>query len=340
MMAIALSVALLFIFTAYVFYYFWGKYWPDKTTDIGFVPTLPELFWMLGTTITGLCLAIWVALSLSRRILTPLNSLAHGIRSLAQGDLNARAILDDESLGEASQLAIDFNNLAEKLQKMTEEQRFWNAAIAHELRTPVTILHGRLQGLVDGVFQPDTKQFKSLLTQVAGLNRLIEDMRVISLADSGNLYLNRITTDIKDEINSAIQFSGIFSGDSKFTPSINVAAMIVTCDPVRVRQAMLALLDNAKKYSNSGLIYISFNKKNHYYQLSVQDEGPGIPSDFLPHVFTPFMQTPDTKRNGSGVGLAIVSAIAKAHGGYATCTLSADGGTIFSLCWPESEHIE
>ncbi|EIS7261208.1 HAMP domain-containing protein [Salmonella enterica subsp. enterica serovar Braenderup] len=340
MMAIALGVILLVIFTAYVFYYFWDKYWPENVPVNSLVPTVPELFWMLGTTIAGLVLAEWVALSLSKRILTPLNSLAAGIRSLAKGDLSARAVADDESMGEASQLAADFNHLAEKLQKMTEEQRFWNAAIAHELRTPVTILRGRLQGLVDGVFQPDIKQFKSLLTQVEGLNRLIEDMRVISLADSGNLYLNRVNTDIKDEIDSAIQFSGIFSDDSKFMPCINIDAMIVSCDPVRIRQAMLALLDNAKKYSSSGRIYISLEKKNHNYQLSVQDEGPGIPPDFLPHIFTPFMQAPDSKSNGSGLGLAVVSAIAKAHGGYATCTLSADGGTIISLCWPEPEHIE
>ncbi len=72
---------------------------------------------MLGTTIAGLVLAVWVALSLSKRILAPLNSLAAGIRSLAKGDLSARAVADDESMGEASQLAADFNHLAEKLQK-------------------------------------------------------------------------------------------------------------------------------------------------------------------------------------------------------------------------------
>ncbi|HDZ7415318.1 ATP-binding protein [Proteus mirabilis] len=340
MMAIALGVILLVIFTAYVFYYFWDKYWPENVPVNSLVPTVPELFWIFGTTIVGLVLAVWVALNLSKRILAPLNSLAAGIRSLAQGDLSARAVADDESMGEAFQLATDFNHLAEKLQKMTEEQRFWNAAIAHELRTPVTILRGRLQGLVDGVFQPDIKQFKSLLTQVEGLNRLIEDMRVISLADSGNLYLNRVNTDIKDEIDSAIQFSGIFSADSKFTSCINIDAMVVFCDPVRVRQAMLALLDNAKKYSSPGRISINFEKKNQFYQLSVQDEGPGISSDFLPHIFTPFMQSPDTKRSGSGLGLAVVSAIAKAHGGYATCALSAEGGTIITLCWPDKAHCE
>ncbi|HBY2491806.1 TPA: HAMP domain-containing protein, partial [Klebsiella pneumoniae] len=110
MMAIALGVILLVIFTSYVFYYFWDKYWPENVPVNSLVPTVPELFWMLGTTIAGLVLAVWVALSLSKRILTPLNSLAAGIRSLAKGDLSARAVADDESMGEASQLAADFNH--------------------------------------------------------------------------------------------------------------------------------------------------------------------------------------------------------------------------------------
>ncbi|WP_439829556.1 ATP-binding protein [Aeromonas caviae] len=340
MMAIALGVTLLVIFTAYVFYYFWGQYWPYNIPTNSFIPTVPELFWMLGTTIAGLLLAVWVALSLSKRILAPLNSLAGGIRNLAKGDLSARAVADDDSLGEASQLAADFNHLAEKLQMMTEEQRFWNAAIAHELRTPVTILRGRLQGLVEGVFQPDIIQFRSLLTQVEGLSRLIEDMRVISLADSGHLYLNITRANIKEDIESAIQFSEIFSRDGIFTANINIEPLIVSCDPVRIRQAMLALLDNVKKYSSPGQIAISLHKNDQVYQLSVQDEGPGISAEFLPHIFTPFMQASHSNRNGSGLGLAVVYAIAKAHGGYATCNLSSHGGTIISLCWPESESIK
>lgn len=340
MMAIALGMILLVIFTAYVFYYFWEMYWPENVPVNSLVPTLPELFWILGTIMAGLGLAIWVALSLSKRILAPLNSLALGIRNLAKGDLNARAVADDESLGEASQLAVDFNHLAEKLQKMTEEQRFWNAAIAHELRTPVTILRGRLQGLVDGIFQPDITQFQGLLTQVEGLNRLIEDMRVISLADSGNLYLNNVMTDIQEEIESAIEFSGILSDEKQFKLHMSIESQMVYCDPVRIRQVMLALLDNVKKYSDSGLISINFEKTGHNYQLSVQDDGPGIAPELFPNLFTPFTREPNSKRSGSGLGLAVISAIAKAHGGCATCTLSTRGGTIISFCWPEPDHIK
>ncbi|MDV5555450.1 ATP-binding protein [Enterobacter hormaechei] len=157
------------------------------------------------------------------------------------------------------------------------------------------------------------------------------------MADSGNLYLNRVNTDIKDEIDSAIQFSGIFSDDSKFTPCINIDAMIVSVIPLELGKQCLRCWTMQK----STLVQagsISVWRRKTIIISYVQDEGPGIP-DFLPHIFTPFMQAPDSKRNGSGLGLAVVSAIAKAHGGYATCTLSADGGTIISPCAGLSQNI-
>ena len=99
----------------------------------------------------------------------PSNSVTRGIRLLAEGDLSARAASFNNAQNETNQLIRDFNLLAERLERMTNEQRFWNAAIAHELRTPVTILYGRLQGMLDGVFTPDNHQLRSLLVQVDGL---------------------------------------------------------------------------------------------------------------------------------------------------------------------------
>ncbi|EJO5753564.1 HAMP domain-containing histidine kinase [Salmonella enterica] len=334
MMAMALGVTLLVIFTAYVFYYFWEKYWPENVPGISLVPTLPELFWILGTTIAGLALSAWVALNLSRRILAPLNSLAGGIRSLAQGDFNARAIADDHSLGEASQLAADFNHLAEKLQRMTDEQRFWNAAIAHELRTPVTILRGRLQGLAEGVFKPDTTQFESLLLQVEGLNSLIEDLRVVSLAESGHLSLSCSEVDLAEEIESVVELMSTPLQKAGLTVKLHTDIKNAYCDAARIRQALLALLDNAKKHSLPGQVSVSLTKHDDMVCLSVSDEGPGIDPEFIPHVFTPFRRASNAKNHGSGLGLSVVSAIARAHSGQARCELINQSGTQFIVEWP------
>lgn len=94
----------------------------------------------------------------------------------------------------------DFNTMAEQLQSMTREREFWNAAIAHELRTPVAILRGRLQGLAEGVFPPERALFEGLLRQVEGLTHLIEDLRVLSLNDSGHLELQREAIRLADEL--------------------------------------------------------------------------------------------------------------------------------------------
>ncbi len=339
MVAIALAVVLLVVFTGYVFYYLWEKYWPQSIPATELFPTGPELAWIVGTTIVGVSLAILVAVNLSRRILAPLNSVTDSIRRVAQGDLSARAIADDESLGEATQLANDFNVLAEKLERMTEEQAFWNAAIAHELRTPVTILRGRLQGLADGVFTPDEAQFRRLLNQVEGLSRLIEDLRVVSLAESGHLDLSLRDVDLASEIKSVVDLLAESFANAGQHPQLDIQVQHACCDPTRIRQALLALLENARKHAVPGEIRIQVRMESGVYRLGVSDEGPGITPDFSAHVFTAFRRSPEARGSGSGLGLAVVAAIARAHGGQAICVPTAEGGTLFEISWPEQALV-
>jgi len=342
MMAIALGVVLLVVLTSFAFYSLWEKYWPDNFPADSLVPTGPEWTWLIATILTSLGLAVFVAVNLARRILAPLNSVTDAIRSVAQGDLSARAVADDRSLGEATQLVDDFNLLADKLQHMTEEQVFWNAAIAHELRTPVTILRGRLQGLAEGVFTPDEGQFRSLLTQIEGLNRLIEDLRVVSLAESGHLSLNLQQVDLTAEIQSVVDFIGDALTKAGQHPVLDLQMKNAHCDPARIRQALLALLVNATRHAVPGAIRIQTRLDNGHCRLIVADGGPGIPDTFFPHVFSAFRRSPDVCGAGSGLGLAVVAAIARAHGGQATCRLSSQGGAVFEISWPydASRHEE
>lgn len=333
MMAIALGAILLVVITSFAFYSLWEKYWPDDLPSDSLVPTGPEWIWLIATTLTMLALAVFVAINLSRRILAPLNSVTDSIRRVAQGDLSARALADDHSLGEATQLAKDFNLLAEKLERITEEQAFWNAAIAHELRTPVTILRGRLQGLADGVFMPDEGQFRSLLGQVEGLNRLIEDLRVVSLAENGHLSLNIQQVDLAAEVQSVVDFMSEPLAKAGLYPVLDLQATTVHCDSTRVRQALLALLENARKHAVPGAIRITVRIDNGLCRLGVLDEGPGIPETFVPHVFTAFRRSPDAREGGSGLGLAVVAAIAHAHCGQVSCHRH-HGGTAFEMTWP------
>ncbi|HEY9095693.1 MAG TPA: ATP-binding protein [Hydrogenophaga sp.] len=339
MMAIAFGVTLLVVLTSYVFYFFAVSYWPELFEQSSLVPNGPEWIWIGATTLTGLVFATVVGVHLARRILVPLNSVTDGIRRVAQGDLGARAIAGDRSLGEAAGLADDFNALATQLQRTTEEMAFWNAAIAHELRTPVTILRGRLQGLAEGVFTPDESQYRSLLNQVDGLARLIEDLRAVSLAESGHLHLHVQETDLDKEVESVVDLCrhAHQKADQRLVLDLQVKSAM--CDPVRIRQALLALLDNARRHAVPGEVVIQTRQKNGWCVLSVEDEGPGIPADAATQVFRAFRRMRDDGEGaadaGSGLGLAVVAAIARAHQGDVSCHPSTKGGACFVLRWPD-----
>ncbi|REG48661.1 two-component system sensor histidine kinase AdeS [Paraburkholderia sp. BL6669N2] len=336
MAAMAFGVTLLVVVTAYAFYYLMFRYWPDDYNQPGWIPTGPEWIWLISTTIASLALSLVVGVNLARRLLVPLNSVADSIRRVAQGDLGVRAIAGDRSLREAALLADDFNALADQLQRVTEEQVFWNAAIAHELRTPVTILRGRLQGLADGVFAPNESQFRSLLTQVEGLTRLIEDLRVISLAESGHLDLQVQEVDLAADVTTVVEVFGPSLQTAGQHPHLQLNHRRMHCDPVRIRQALLALLENARRHAVPGTIRIQICMERGMCCLRVEDEGPGIPADIAPHVFEAFRRADNTRSGGgNGLGLAVVAAIAQAHGGEAICRPAESGGTLFELRWPD-----
>lgn len=342
MVALAFGVAIFLTVTSYAFYYVAEKYWPEAIAESSeWTFSEAEWGWMLSTTLVALLFASVVALHLARRILVPLNSLARSIRLVANGDLSARADTSDRSLGEATMLADDFNALASQLQRTTQELTFWNAAIAHELRTPVTILRGRLQGLADGVFAPDESQFRSLLAQVEGLTRLIEDLRAVSLADSGHLDLHIVEADLAAEVSAMVEFCGQALSAAGQEPVLQLEVRSARCDPVRIRQALLALLDNVRRHAVPGKIRIRTRAEDDWIVLSVEDDGPGVPEEYASQLFMAFRRLPiandmpSMDRAGSGLGLAVVAAIARAHGGQANCRRSASGGACFELRWPQ-----
>jgi len=335
MMAMAVGITLLVVITSYVLYTLWQKYWPNYFPDEDYMQTGPEWVWLILTILTALGLAVGVASCISKRILLPLKSVTDSIKKVANGDLSARAVANNNAPLEAFYLVNDFNVLVEKLQQATNEQVFWNAAIAHELRTPVTILRGRLQGLAEGVFQPDERQFRSLLVQVESLSQLIEDLRVVSLDESGHLSINSQKTDISAEVQFLIDsMAGVFEKTNQHI-TLEIQTKSIYCDTLKIRQAMLALLENATKHANPGCILIKTRMENGAFILSIEDEGPGISDTFIPHLFTAFRRAPSAQGHGSGLGLAVVAAIARAHGGTATYARNIQNGSSFSIVIPQ-----
>ena len=336
MTAIAFTVTFLVLLTSYTLCYLLETYWPESYTNDNLVPSGPEWVWMAGITLIGLLLAAVAAFKLSARILHPLNAVAEGLRDIADGNLQARADVRADSMSEIATLAGNFNHLAAQLERVSGEQKFWNAAIAHELRTPVTILKGRLQGMADGVFTADAAQFQQLLRHVDGLARLIEDLRIVSLEENGHLLLSLQDTCLVSELTAVADLFRNEMVQQGQTLVLDLQAGVFRCDPIRIRQALIALLDNARQHADPGKITVSTEISAQTYLLKVSDSGPGIPEDFIAFVFDAFRQAPakNTAARGSGLGLAVVQTIAHAHGGQAVCYRNAQGGSVFELRWP------
>lgn len=229
--------------------------------------------------------------------------------------------------------------MAAKLADMAAEMTFWNAAVAHELRTPLTILKGRLLGIRDGVFEPTETVVDSLLIQVDGLSRLVDDLRVVTLQDSGRLEMHFATTDISGEIRHAVDSIRPVLSAAGFSLDLAMPCVLIECDGTRIRQAMLALLDNARRYATPGQMIIRTSATDTHVVVQVEDQGPGMAPDFAALAFQPFTRAELSRSRssgGSGLGLSVVRAIALAHGGTVRYHQSSLGGSIFEMRLPRT----
>lgn len=334
MAAVTLAAALLVFFGFYISFALLVTFFPKSVYEDTLLPTGTDFVILSIFSLLALLVAGVIALKLAARILAPLNSLAESARRIANGDLTARATPGDRSLGETAQLVADFNTMAQRLQDMADNMKTWNAAVAHELRTPLTILRGRLQGIADGVFESEPVLIRNLILQVDGLSRLVEDLRVVTLADSGRLELKVEPVRLVDHIHGVAALMEPSLSEAGFSLELSLADVVVDADGARIRQALVALLDNAQRHASPGRILIATARADDRVILSVEDEGPGLTDEFAKHAFQPFTRA-DTSRSrtltGSGLGLAVVRAVAEAHGGTVTYQASSRRGARFEI---------
>jgi len=337
-MSVVATIAVLMVFVGtFLFYAIYLTLSPPPPGPPPLLPEAPDFVLFAVFLLVGLAVAIHVALRLTRRILAPLNSLAESARKIATGDLTARAVPGDRTLGETARLADDFNAMAQRLQDMSAAMTSRNAAIAHELRTPLTILRGNLQGVADGVFAPDDRMLKTCLSQVEGLSRLVDDLRILTLSESRRLEMRFEATDVAAEVCRAVDAMRTTLIEAGFKVETATEPVVLRCDGLRLRQALVALLANARRYATPGLIKIVARREQASIVLAVEDEGPGLSSKFAPHAFETFSrEEPSRSRcsGGSGLGLSVVRAIAEAHGGRAQYITSPAGGSIFEIVLP------
>lgn len=277
----------------------------------------------LAACVAGGIVAVAIGVRVARRIVRPLGAVGDAARRIAEGDLATRIDPSAEAHGETALLIADFNAMADRLQRMSENVQVWNAQIAHELRTPLTILRGRLQGAQDGVFPLDAELVAGLLVQVEGLTRLVEDLRSVSLAESERLHVEFGDVDLAAELSALAPTLSAMLTQAGFGLALHLAPGMVRADAVRIRQAVIALIDNAVRHADPCTVGVAVAFAGEMAMLTVADDGPGLAPGFEDDAFRKFARGAASSR-GSGLGLAVVRAIARAHGGEATYLREGD----------------
>ncbi|MCB8926690.1 MAG: HAMP domain-containing protein [Ardenticatenaceae bacterium] len=277
----------------------------------------PPLFVVLGAVplvtiaVSTALVTLLIGFLLTRRIVTPLAEVIAAAQEVTAGDLSARAADvsgpdDFRALGDA------FNQMVDTLQANEEQRRNMLADIAHELRTPLTILRGRLEGILDGIYEPDEAHIAPAVIQTHLLQKLVDDLRLLTLAETGHLPIAAQDVYL-DEI--AAQTAVLFEAealDKNVTLTVATAPDLpaVTADPQRVGQVVSNLLSNALRHvPDGGHIAVAVQREGNGVALSVADSGAGVPEEDLPHLFDRFWRAEKSRNRssgGAGLGLAIV----------------------------------
>jgi two-component system sensor histidine kinase BaeS len=294
---------------------------------------------MAAIALSVLLAALLSAWALSRWLLQPVRSLAAGTRALASGDYAARIpTARDDELG---LLAQDFNRLATTLEQHREARRRWGADIAHELRTPISVLSGEIQALQDGVREVDAARLASLQAECGRLRDLVEDLYQLSLSDTGALSYRFERVDLAEVVREALRARADALRDAGLETSID--ALPATCalasaDRARLRQLVDNLLANAMRYTDApGRVALTLEPGVDACRLRIDDTPPGVPEDALPRLFERLYRVEPSRsrrHGGAGLGLSICRNIVEAHGGRIAAAHSPLGGLRIEIVLP------
>jgi two-component system sensor histidine kinase BaeS len=283
--------------------------------------------------------ALLVAWALSRWLLRPVRALTAGTRALAAGDYAAR--IDATRTDELGALASDFNALASALERHRDARRQWSADIAHELRTPISVLSGEIQALQDGVRAVDAERLASLQAECGRLRSLVEDLYQLSLSEAGALSYRFEPMDLAEVVREAVRVheGGLREdGLQMQAPGDFAPCPLVRGDRARLRQLLDNLLANARRYTDRpGCVAVALVRERDLCRLIVEDSAPGVPDTALPHLFERMYRVEPSrsrKFGGAGLGLAICRNIVEAHGGRIVATHSPLGGLRIDITLP------
>ena len=286
-------------------------------------------------------LALLLGFVVFRGVTAPLSRLTHAAHAVAAGDLAQRVQI--HSGDEIADLGSAFNSMAENLQRGEQLRREMTADIAHELRTPLSVIQGSLEAVLDGVYPADAEHIQPALDQAQLLARLVEDLRTLALAEAGQLSLDRQPTDAVELVKRVVASFEPQATDKRVTLVVDTPPSLprVQADGQRIAQVLTNLLGNALRYTpENGRVDVRLRAEPRSVLITVTDTGPGISADDLPHIFDRFYRADKSRsrdpRNGgsSGLGLAIARSIVAAHGGRIWAESKTGQGTTLAFTLP------
>lgn len=309
---------------------------PVEVLEERFLAAANRSVWI--TALAALAGAVVLSMLLARQITGPISALRRGVQGIAAGDFAGRVQI--KSKDEVGDLAASFNTMAEALERNELVRRHMVADIAHELKTPLTVIEGTANALLDGVFPQTSENILIIRDQSRSLAKLVNDLRELSLAESGRLKLERKATNVGELVEQVSRASEAtvrrhgLGLDTKVESSLP----LVSLDPARVSQVLQNLLSNAIQHTApGGKVGIEARLEGQQLLLSVSDTGEGIPAVDLPFIFDRFYRTDKSRARfsgGSGLGLAIVKQLVEAHGGRVWAESALGQGSRFCVSVP------
>jgi signal transduction histidine kinase len=311
----------------------------ENPSELAFLNRVTRL--LIYGAIGALILSLLLGILLSRALTRPIRELTTATQAVAEGDLGRTVLV--RSKDELGQLATAFNRMSAELARAQDLRRQMTADIAHELRTPLSVILGHVDALAEGVLPANAETFDVIRDETSQLGRLVEDLRTLSRADAGELTLNLQTIQPQTLLERAIAAQRPFAVEKQIELKLDADPdkPQVTADAERMAQVLGNLLSNALRYTPEGGMITFFTAAvEDGVEMRVTDSGPGIEPEELPHVFNRFYRGDKSRQRetgGSGLGLAIAKSIVELHGGRIWAESEPGQGAAFVVWLPKAK---
>ena len=293
---------------------------------------------ILWAGLVAIVIALFLGLLLARRITRPLGRLTEATHAVAAGDFSRQVPVTSED--ELGRLAGDFNQMASALELSERQRRQLLADTAHDLRTPIAVIRSHLEAMLDGVFPMTPENLAAIHEETLHLSRLVEDVRLLSLAETGQLPLEKKTVDLQELAGHVVDaFAPLAEADGVRLESDLAPTAPVLADEARLHQVLANLISNALRYAplgdqNPPAVSVTLKEGAGEAIISIADNGPGLTTEQQQRVFDRFWRSDDARdrqQGGSGLGLAISKSIVEAHDGRIEVDATPGQGTTFTI---------